>query len=145
MSMTLENNRTALLEPVCYRERPLQVERITVYGSDSRNSLQWNRIFQKLREIGEYKFDWNDNEAEPLKSEVLSLAIGTAKILRLNHEPAPKRCLATDEGHIIFAWESESGYLELEIDRACGRTLRWLASGAQQSTSTTFVEFIQFS
>lgn len=98
----------------------------TAYVADNSSRLQWERCFAKLREIRSYDVDWNDEGGMPPTLQVVSQAISIAKNLRINREPAPSRCHATDEGNIIMSWEDTNEYFELEIDENLCCTSRWL-------------------
>lgn len=110
----------------------------TAYFSDAFEREQWEICFAKLREIRAYDYDWNDEGADPLNSDVLSLAFLVAKKLRGYLQPAPTQCIATEEGHVIFMWNEGAGYSEVEVDRSLGCTFRKLCPGAKRAESAEF-------
>ena len=91
---------------------------------------QWELCNTRLREIGSYEFDWNDEGAEPLSKNVLMLATAVIDNLLTNHQPPPHQCFATDEGHVIFVWEDGKSYFEVEVDRLLCCTARRLPPAA---------------
>lgn len=138
MSTVLEPNNSALMGREKYKTSSPNVVGRTAYFSDAFDREQWQICFEKLREIRTYNYDWNDEGADPLDSDVLSLAFSVAKMLRGNLQPAPTQCIATEEGHVIFIWNEGAGYSEVEVDRRLGCTFRKLRPGAKRAESTEF-------
>ncbi len=141
MSAVLEPNQAILMGRERYSANARNRISITAYVSDTTDRIQWKICFEQLRRLGSYEFDWNDEGAEPPRTDVLSLSNSIAKVMRANSEPAPTRCFATDEGHIIFAWEDGACYLELEIDIDLCCTARWLQPGAKLAESAVINMF----
>lgn len=141
----LEPNQAMLMGRERYKASARYGFAITAYVSDSDDRMAWGRCFEKLRKIRQYEADWNDEGAEPLRSEVLSLSFGMAKALKAKHEPGPTRCFATDEGHVVFAWEDGASYFELEIDEDLCCTARWLRPGAKRAETAVINSLTQFS
>jgi hypothetical protein len=140
MSTVLEPKNSALMGREQYRQRINSSQSIALY-SNIQDRNQWENCFTKLRKIRSYQFDWNDEGAEPLNSEVVALATTVARLMKGNYEPAPSGCIATDEGHVIFVWEDETGYTEVEIDRHLSCTIRRIRPGAKRAESAEFTPF----
>lgn len=138
MSTVLEPNHSALMGREKYKANSPNASVRTAYFSDAFDREQWETCFAKLREIRSYENDWNDEGADPLNCDVLSLAVLVAKILRGNLQPAPTQCIATEEGHVIFIWDEGAGYSEVEVDRRLGCTFRKLHPGAKRAESAEF-------
>lgn len=141
MSSVFDANRAMLMGRERYGPTASVAVSRSAYFSDAFERLQWERCFDKLQEIGGYESDWNDERAEPLSSDVVSVAFVVVKTLRANLQPPPTQCLATDEGHVIFIWHEEAGYSELEIDRQLVCTYRTLRPGARRAESIEFNRF----
>ena len=141
MSTALEPSHASSMGREQYRAIPRSRAVSTGYISDVQDRNQWEHCFSKLSKIRSYEFDWNDEEAEPLSQEVVSLAVAVAKTLRANHEPAPSGCIATDEGHVIFIWEDGVEYIEVEIDRYLFCTIRRIRPGSKRAESAEFRPF----
>ena len=141
MSAVLEPNQATLMGREHYSARARNREVITAYVSISPSKAQWDRCFESISAIRKYTFDWNDEGADPPKTEVISLALKLAKTLRSMSEPAPTRCFATDEGSIIIAWDDESAYFEVEIDEYLRCVARQLLPGAKHATSALLDPF----
>ncbi len=141
MSTVLESNQAALMGREQYKANPRNIATSTAYFSDTFDREQWERCFAKLREIRSYDHDWNDEGAEPLSEDVLSMAFLVAKMLRANLQPAPTQCIATEEGHVIFIWHECVEYSEVEIDRYLRCTFRKIRPGAKRAESTEFSPF----
>jgi hypothetical protein len=140
MSTVLEPNNSVLMGHEQYRQRINSIQSITLY-SNIQDRNQWENCFTKLRKIRSYQFDWNDEGAEPLNPEVVALATTVARSMKGNCEPAPSGCIATDEGHVIFIWEDETGYTEVEIDRHLSCTIRRIRPRAKRAESAEFIPF----
>jgi hypothetical protein len=138
MSTVLEPNHSALMGRERYKTNSVIAVTRTAYFSDTFDREQWELCFDKLRQIRLYEHDWNDEGADPLNPDVLSLAVMVAKMLRGNLQPAPTQCIATEEGHIIFIWDEGAGYSEIEVDRRLGCTFRKLRPGAKRAESAEF-------
>lgn len=143
MSTVLEPNHAGLMGQERYRANRRYGFEFTAYVSDTSDRMHWERCFAKLREMKSYEVDWDDEGGQPPALEVVALAQSIAKSLRANHEPAPTRCHATDEGHIIMAWDDGSGYCELEIDESLICTARCLRPGASRAESAIIELFSQ--
>ncbi len=141
MSTVLEPNQATLMGREHYRARAKNREMITAYVSISPSRAQWDRCFESISSIRKYEFDWNDEGADPPRTEVVSLALSLAKTLRAMNEPAPSRCFATDEGSIIIAWDNDFAYFELEIDEFLRCVARQLLPGAKRATSAELDPF----
>jgi hypothetical protein len=138
MSTVLKHNQATLMGREHYKANSRNTVTSTAYFSDTFDREQWERCFKKLREIRSYDYDWNDEGAVPLHTDVLSLAYSVARMLRANLQPAPAQCLATEEGHVIFIWDEGVGYSEVEVDRRLRCTFRKLCPGAKRAESTEF-------
>ena len=138
MSTVLEPNHSALMGREKYKNNSLNAGGRAAYFSDALEREQWEKCFAKLREVRLYDYDWNDEGADPLNSDVLSLAFLVAKMLRGNLQPAPTQCIAIEEGHVIFIWNEGVGYSEVEVDRRLGCTFRKLRPGAKRAESAEF-------
>ncbi|MDZ4847857.1 MAG: hypothetical protein SGI77_01060 [Pirellulaceae bacterium] len=105
---------------------------------ESPEAGQWESCNKRMRNIRSYEFDWNDEGASPPGKDVLSLAESVIQKLQEKRQPPPTYCLATDEGHVIFMWEKQELYFEIEIDKVCRCNSRQLKSGAMRADSTEF-------
>jgi hypothetical protein len=143
MSTVLEPRNSVLMGRERYKDSSRGVVESTAYVSDNGSRLQWERCFAKLREIRSYDVDWNDEGGIPPTLQVVSQALSIAKTLRINREPAPSRCHATDEGNIIMSWDDANEYFELEIDENLCCTGRWLRPGALRAESAIIEAFSQ--
>jgi len=138
MSTVLESNHAALMGREQYKATPKNAATSTAYSSNAFDRVRWEGCFTKLREIRSYEQDWNDEGAEPLSDDVLSMTFQIAKMLRANVQPAPTQCIATEEGHVIFIWDEGVEYSEVEIDRHLRCTFRKIRLGAKRAESTEF-------
>ncbi len=137
MSIVLDPNYASSMGREQYRSKSDFGSASTLYP-DSLDRSEWDDCFKKLRKIRSYQFDWNDEGAEPLKPDVVSLAFTVVKLIKGNSEPAPSGCIATDEEHVIFIWEDTTGYTEVEIDRYLSCTIRRIRPGAKRAESADF-------
>jgi hypothetical protein len=138
MSNVLELNQTALMGREQFKATPKNTATSAAYFSNAFESVHWERCFTKLREIRAYDHDWNDEGAEPLSENVLSMAFVVAKMLRANRQPAPTQCMATEEGHVIYIWDEGLEYSEVEVDRYLRCTFRRIRFGAKRAESIEF-------
>lgn len=141
MSTVLEPNNATLMGREDYGVRTRNRETTTAYVSNSLDRAQWDGCFESLIAIRKYEFDWNDESADPPKTEVVSLALRLAKAFRAMNQPSPTRCFATDEGSIIIAWSDQSRYFEVEIDECLQCVARQLLPGSKHATSAILDPF----
>jgi hypothetical protein len=75
----------------------------------------WDRIFTDLNAIRRLEDNWDGLGAPAPKPALVGSAFQLAQYFRQEGKPAPSRVVAGLNGTVLFEWQGEGSYTEVEI------------------------------
>ncbi len=88
------------------------VERAVLSRGDGRTWAQVIQALSALRSLGD---DWDGEGSEAPRLPTILKAVQVARLLELAKVPVPTTAAAARSGGILFGWEDEAEYKEIEV------------------------------
>ncbi len=88
------------------------VERAVMSWGDGRT---WTHVIQALSALRSLGNDWDGEGSEAPRLPTILKAVQVARLLELAKVPVPTTAAAARSGGIIFGWEDEAEYKEIEV------------------------------
>ena len=88
------------------------VERAAISRGDGRT---WAQVMQVLIALRSLNDDWDGEGSEAPRPAAIAMAAQVAGSLEAHGAPVPTTATATRSGGILFGWEREADYTEIEV------------------------------
>ena len=88
------------------------MERAVISRGDGRT---WGQVTQALVAMRSLNDDWDGEGSEAPRLPAITMAVQVAGVLEAHGAPVPTTATATRSGGILFGWEHEADYKEIEV------------------------------
>jgi hypothetical protein len=117
-TVTLERPNSAASVGVEWRRHTTGLpENALIVAFPRQRDDAWQQIFADLRGMFSLRDDWDGLDGRAPSAALVASALDIAQIYRASGAKPPSRVAATVNGTIIFEWQADRAYTEVEITR----------------------------
>ena len=108
-------------------------------NSSSVTQSHWSSIRKVIESFRELEEDWDGLGAKAPSEEIIRSAEFLVQSLRHGGLPAPSRVVPGLEGAVIFEWQDQSTYLEIEVSKPnCAEVMIVVGDGPAEHRTMAF-------